>query len=133
MNCLLLQCQSPLLFATARQRIVASQVVPNRTAKHWLPKWKKLRAAKVIKIKLPDYNEKMTEEKARAKLKERGLLPARPWMERPTYLSCTGGIFEEYVPPEGDGKFSALTSAVSFSYQFWKSTEKSKFVNDQKV
>jgi len=81
-----------------------------RHTKHWNPKWKKERRAKVIHIKLPDFHEKITEDNARAKMKERGIVPQRHWMEMPIYVSCTGGIFEEYVPPEGDGKFSALTT-----------------------
>lgn len=45
----------------------------------------------------------------KSRMKERGILPPRPWMERPFYISCTGGIFEPYVPPEGDGKRSAIS------------------------
>lgn len=88
--------------------------ISNRTtiSKHWNPKFKKLRTQKVLKVKLPDYNEdtsSMPPEKIRQKMKERGFLPPRPWMERPFYISATGGTFEGYVPPEGDGKAS-LTS-----------------------
>jgi large subunit ribosomal protein L45 len=31
-------------------------------------------------------------------------------LERPINISCTAGIFEEYVPPEGDGKVSPLST-----------------------
>ncbi|VVC88206.1 unnamed protein product [Leptidea sinapis] len=84
------------------------------TSKHWNPKFKKLRKEKYFKIDLPDFNEdpsKIPEEKVRQKMKERGVLPPRPWMERPFYISATGGVFEAYVPPEGDGKASLVSTA----------------------
>uniref|UniRef100_A0A336K027 Large ribosomal subunit protein mL45 n=1 Tax=Culicoides sonorensis TaxID=179676 RepID=A0A336K027_CULSO len=80
--------------------------------KHWAPKWKKLRREKFIKVEIPDLTEKaenMTEEQLRSKMKERGLIPPRPWMERPFNLTATSEIFEAYVPPEGDGKLSAIS------------------------
>ncbi|XP_069673996.1 large ribosomal subunit protein mL45 [Periplaneta americana] len=85
-----------------------------RHSKHWNPKFKWLRKKKVIKVDLPDFEDKrdaadLTQEEVRAKMKEKGLQPPRPWMERPFYISCTGGIFEPYVPPEGDGKISPIT------------------------
>nr|XP_037278763.1 probable 39S ribosomal protein L45, mitochondrial isoform X1 [Rhipicephalus microplus] len=84
--------------------------------KHWLPKWKALRRRKVIKIKLPEFEEmrrkdQMTPEEMRTKLKEQGVAPDRPWNERPMVISCSGGVFEPYLPPEGDGKVSVLTKA----------------------
>lgn len=84
--------------------------------KHWNPKWKKLRALKVVKVDLPDYTEKredVSEEKMRSKMKEMGILPPRPWLERPFYLSATGAVFEPYVPPEGDGKISPISAQVN--------------------
>lgn len=33
---------------------------------------------------------KFSEEKMRQKMKERGVLPPRPWMERPFYIGATG-------------------------------------------
>lgn len=91
-----------------------AQAQPARSMKHWNPKFKKLRAAKVYKVDLPDFNEDqstMSPEKIRQKMKERGLLPPRPWFERQFHISCTGGIFEAYIPPEGDGRASLVSSA----------------------
>lgn len=88
------------------------QFLRHRTTKHWNPKFKKLRKQKVMRIELPDPNrdpDKMTKEEIRSEMKARGLVKPRPWNERPIYISCTGGIFEPYVPPEGDGKFSAIS------------------------
>ncbi|XP_063993208.1 large ribosomal subunit protein mL45 [Diachasmimorpha longicaudata] len=106
------QTNSSLLSSISRQSIVLTQI---RNHKHWNPKFKKLRAEKVIKVKLPDYqkedNDELTAEKIRSKMKEQGLQPSNPWIERPIFISCTGSIFEEYVPPEGDGKFSVVTGA----------------------
>ncbi len=49
------------------------------------------------------------------------MLPPRSWMERPVFVSATSTVFEPYVPPEGDGKLSALTLGVNFwglTFQF---------------
>lgn len=70
-----------------------SQPSRTTTSKHWNPKYKKLRAQKYLKVDLPDLNEdfeSMSPEKIRQKMKERGLMPARPWMERQFYISATG-------------------------------------------
>lgn len=78
----------------------------------------------MIKIKLPEEErsaEDLTPEEIRSRMKERGLIKPRPWTERPIFISCTGGIFEPYVPPEGDGKFSAISKIVRtlwFSFSF---------------
>lgn len=85
-----------------------------RYAKHWDPKFKAERRKKFIKVELPDYDElrkekKLSPEEIRAKLKEKGVAPPRPWIEYPINISSTGGIFEPYVPPEGDGKLSMIS------------------------
>lgn len=81
--------------------------------KHWNPKFKKERKAKVIYVELPDFKdpEDMTEEERRTMMKKKGLYPARPWIEKGFTIACTGGVFEAYVPPEGDGKFSAISAS----------------------
>lgn len=83
-----------------------------RHGKHWIPKWKKLRSDKVIKASIPDLNQKenldLSDDKTRLKLKERGFVPPRPWMEKPFTFSSTSEIFESYVPFEGDGKLSNI-------------------------
>ncbi|KAM3958871.1 mitochondrial ribosomal protein L45 [Aphomia sociella] len=92
---------------------VFAQPMRTTTSKHWDPKFKKLRAQKYMKIELPDHNEDysaMSPERIRQKMKERGLLPPRQWMERPFYISATGAVFEPYVPPEGDGKASIVSA-----------------------
>ncbi|KAK8394776.1 hypothetical protein O3P69_005927 [Scylla paramamosain] len=84
--------------------------------KHYIEKFKKDRKQKFIKVNLPDPNEKddydsMTPEEIRAKMKEKGIKPVRPWQERPVCISSTTSTFEPYVPPEGDGKVSTLSTA----------------------
>lgn len=49
----------------------------------------------------------------RTKLKEKGIVPPRPWVERQHEISSSGGIFEPYIPPEGDGRASIISAAVS--------------------
>ncbi|CAH2054087.1 unnamed protein product, partial [Iphiclides podalirius] len=100
---------SPLRLASAS----FLQAYRTTTSKHFNPKFKKERAAKYLKVDLPNPNESyqdMAPEKMRQKMKERGILPPRPWMERPIYISATGGVFEPYVPPEGDGKASLVST-----------------------
>ncbi|XP_026739227.1 probable 39S ribosomal protein L45, mitochondrial [Trichoplusia ni] len=93
--------------------VIFTQPSRTTTSKHFIPKFKKQRAQKYLKVELPDPNEDFAAlgpEKIRQKMKERGLLPPRPWMERPFYISATGGVFEPYVPPEGDGKASLVST-----------------------
>jgi len=54
----------------------------------------------------------MAPDEIKSRMKEMGLLPPRPWNERPLLITSTQGIFEPYVPPEGDGKMSALSLSV---------------------
>lgn len=76
----------------------------------------------VSKVELPDFEElkrareEISEEEIRSKLKEKGILPSYPWKEKPIYICSTSTIFEPYVPPEGDGKVSALYKEVSNVY-----------------
>lgn len=75
-----------------------------------------MRRLKVIKIDIPDFQKKeedMTKEEVRKEMKKLNLTPLRPWVERTPFLHATGGIFEPYVPPEGDGKVSPITKQVS--------------------
>ena len=72
----------------------------------------------MIKIDLPNFDElkedwsRLSAAEIRLKMKEKGIQPVRPWQERPINLSATGDIFEAYVPPEGDGKISAILPSV---------------------
>lgn len=59
--------------------------------KHWNPKFKWLRARKVIKVDIPNFHEKDTvrpEQETKRRMRERGIMPPRPWIERPFTLSC---------------------------------------------
>ncbi|XP_046382686.1 probable 39S ribosomal protein L45, mitochondrial [Ischnura elegans] len=98
------QCVKPVLV----------NVYSVRHGKHWNPKFKKLRRLKVAEVDLRDWNKPESEggptpEEIRARMKERGVFPPRPWSERPICVSCTGAVFEPYVPPEGDGKVSLVS------------------------
>jgi len=71
-------------------------------------------------VELPDYekdkqdSEDYSPEKLRTRYKEKGIQPTRPWIERTTFINNTGSIIEPYVPPEGDGKISPISTAVKF-------------------
>lgn len=46
-------------------------------------------------------------------------------MERPFYISTTGGTFEPYVPPEGDGKVSSIKGIAKAKFEFLEKKGKS--------
>lgn len=77
--------------------------------------YRRARGRKILKIKLPDFEEtrdadtRMTPDEMRTHLKKEGIVPARKWIERPVYMGDTGRILDEYVPPEGDGKASFIS------------------------
>ena len=69
-----------------------------------------------------DYDRKVQKgiispEEARANLKRRGILPPTPYSEKPVFISCSGGAFEPFVPPEGDGKAALMSKEVIIVYQ----------------
>lgn len=110
LSCILLEQAKRALLIPPVTDYQASQLRFRHT-KHWAPKFKKLRREKVIKIDIPNLNEKtdeMDQDEITSRMKERGILPPRPWMERPFILSATSEIFEAYVPPEGDGVKSII-------------------------
>nr|SVE84505.1 EOG090X0DDP [Daphnia pulex] len=105
---------TPSLLNVRNVPAVSAGIQVRHIAKHWLPQFKKLRRLKVQKVKLPNFREdqdasKLSPDQIRARMKEQGMLPPRSWMERPVFVSATSSVFEAYVPPEGDGKLSALT------------------------
>ncbi|XP_042910506.1 large ribosomal subunit protein mL45 [Parasteatoda tepidariorum] len=83
--------------------------------KHWNPKFKRERKEKFQKIELPDYDEKRRDQdlpidEVKAKLKKSGILPNRPWYEKPMHVSCLGSIVDAYIPPEGDAKAATFST-----------------------
>lgn len=81
--------------------------------KHFNQKYRKERGQKFIKIELPNYNQpELGNDEIRLQMKKYGIMPQRTWNERPIYISSTPGIFESYIVPEGDGKFSPITTTV---------------------
>lgn len=91
--------------------IINTHCLRFRHTKHWNPKYKRERKEKILNIIYPTISESdiLTDFK-RKKFKSFGILPCKPWIEEPIYISCTGNIFEPYIPPEGDGKFSSLSA-----------------------
>ncbi|KAG7220248.1 hypothetical protein INR49_018304 [Caranx melampygus] len=49
--------------------------------------------------------ERNTEDKSRAA----GVVIRQEYFERPINIACTAGIFDAYIPPEGDARLSALS------------------------
>ena len=77
-------------------------------------------SAYLFKVKLPDVemNRRISKDQAtpaeiRDYMKKLGMVPVRDRIEeKPIYISCTGAVIEQYVPPEGDGKVSVLSKEV---------------------
>ncbi|KAK6182612.1 hypothetical protein SNE40_010257 [Patella caerulea] len=95
--------------------ILQQQIARFPSSKHYEPKFRELRRKKFLKINLPDYQKLRTErdlpaDEARMNMKKEGRLPPRTFQERPINISCTTSIFEPFVPPEGDGKSSMLST-----------------------
>lgn len=68
-----------------------------------------------MKVNIPDFQKKpeqMNDEEIRTEMRKLNFLPPRPWVERTPFLHATGGIFDPYVPPEGDGKISPVSKQV---------------------
>jgi len=82
-------------------------------SKHKDPRYKLERGLKVQPIELIDFHEPDTEDltpqEIRMKMKQRGVLPHRPWQERPLTMSCTMATIDQYVPPEGDARASLVS------------------------
>jgi len=106
--------------------------------KHYDIKWRKLRAAKVKKIELPDFDKmrresSMTPEEMRAEMKRLGHLPPRNFQERNIIIASTSTVFEGYVPPEGDG-VASLLSGQGAKQRFTELEKKGKsFMHVRKI
>ncbi|XP_072483224.1 large ribosomal subunit protein mL45-like [Notamacropus eugenii] len=72
-------------------------VIPVRTKKRFTPP-----------VYEPKYKtEKEFQEHARAA----GIVIPKERLERPIHLACTAGIFDAYIPPEGDARLTSLSKA----------------------
>jgi len=116
----LIGSSSPILIS----RTSATQTIPSfkrpsrRPNRHRDENYRRARAAKTIKIELQDfeferrrYRDEVTPEELKEKMKKLGIAPSTPAQEKPIYISSTGTLIDEYVPPEGDGKASLISAA----------------------
>ncbi|XP_035516817.1 39S ribosomal protein L45, mitochondrial [Morone saxatilis] len=49
------------------------------------------------------------EQDSEAKARAAGLVVRQQYFERPINIACTAGIFDPYIPPEGDARLSTLS------------------------
>ncbi|CAD7684328.1 unnamed protein product [Nyctereutes procyonoides] len=85
-----LYCLSKALSTLSKSTVV----VPVRTKKRFTP---------------PTYEPKYKSEKEFMEYaRKAGLVIPPERLERPLHLACTAGIFDAYVPPEGDARLSSL-------------------------
>lgn len=93
------------------------------TDKHYDPRFRKQRREKIIKIDLPDFEKEkrhqnignMTPDEIRIQFKKYGLKPFRKDQDKPITMTCSGDVWDQYVPPEGDGKSSLLSGKFASS------------------
>ncbi|XP_071967691.1 large ribosomal subunit protein mL45 [Engystomops pustulosus] len=57
----------------------------------------------------PYLQKKLTVEEMTKKAKAAGIVVPQETLERPINISCTAGILDAYVPPEGDARLSTLS------------------------
>ncbi|VDL97548.1 unnamed protein product [Schistocephalus solidus] len=94
---------------------------PVRHIRHkpWIPKFRLIRQMQPwVRPFDPDLlflggktgPERTTASEIREQLKRNGLMPPLIFQDRPINITHSGRIFDEYVPPEGDGKASILSA-----------------------
>jgi len=105
-------------YMSATQTIGVPPRGSRRPNKHMNDIWVKGRRMKTQKIELQDYEfdrkryrGEVTPAEMRAKMKKMGIMPSHPWQEKPIYISSTGALIDNYVPPEGDGKASLVSTS----------------------
>ncbi|KAI1283728.1 putative 39S ribosomal protein L45, mitochondrial [Halotydeus destructor] len=91
---------------------------PDGPPKYWtkhVPNydWRWARARKVAKVPLPRFDDQrrqqldtssdsqITPDLLRSRLKEAGVVPQRPWNQRPVEMLCSMSLLDTYVPTEG--------------------------------
>uniref|UniRef100_A0A915EZ30 Large ribosomal subunit protein mL45 n=1 Tax=Echinococcus canadensis TaxID=519352 RepID=A0A915EZ30_9CEST len=89
--------------------------------KPWIPKFRLIRQMQpwvqpfdpdLISIGGKSGTERATSSEIREHLRRNGLMPPLLFQEHRINLTHSGRIFDEYVPPEGDGKSSLLSTGV---------------------
>ncbi|XP_012892525.1 PREDICTED: 39S ribosomal protein L45, mitochondrial [Dipodomys ordii] len=92
-----LSCLSRALGWWSRQPVLVTQsaaIVPVRTKARFTP---------------PTYEPKYrTEKEFLEHARKAGLVIPPETLERPIHIACTAGIFDAYIPPEGDARISSL-------------------------
>lgn len=56
-----------------------------------------------------NFRNEVTPEEMKEKMKKIGVSPPSEYSEKPTYISSTGVVIDQYVPVEGDGKASLIS------------------------
>ncbi|XP_074117420.1 large ribosomal subunit protein mL45 [Sminthopsis crassicaudata] len=91
-------CSRQNLEVSCPARVIQSvTVIPVRTKKRYMPR----------KAEPKFRNEKELQEYAR----RAGIVIPKERLERPIYVTCTAGIFDAYIPPEGDARLTSLSKA----------------------
>ncbi|KAL5970034.1 putative 39S ribosomal protein L45 mitochondrial [Taenia solium] len=89
--------------------------------KPWVPKFRLIRQMQpwvqpfdpdLISIGGKSGTERATSSEIREHLRRNGLMPPLLFQEHRINLTHSGRIFDEYVPPEGDGKSSLLSTGT---------------------
>ncbi|KAL7061728.1 hypothetical protein AAHC03_01037 [Spirometra sp. Aus1] len=113
-------CSSPpRVLPLLRANTVCLDLVRHIRHKPWIPKFRLIRQMQPwVRPFDPDQLflggktglERATASEIREQLKRNGLMPPLIFQDRPINITHSGRIFDEYVPPEGDGKTSLLST-----------------------
>jgi len=119
----------------------------HRPNKHKLKDFSKYRAAKVMKIELPDYdvqrkiaNDDVSPDEMRAFMKKQGMMhPVPSVAEAPLYIGATGAVIEPFTPPETDSYADLITkegamkqgSAIKSKTKTFRATRKVRGYDDE--
>ncbi|OAF70987.1 hypothetical protein A3Q56_01242 [Intoshia linei] len=112
------------LLKTFNARIIyqTNRHIANR---HYLLKFRKMRAKKVLPIDLPDFQEakdaaSMTIEEMRSKSKRDGITDPVTFQERNINITNSGLVIDEYKPQKSEGYVTSLKSTPKYSVSLIK-------------
>ncbi|XP_056892075.1 39S ribosomal protein L45, mitochondrial isoform X1 [Takifugu flavidus] len=86
-----------------------SKVEGSLEGQHHVPLFLQVRTKKRYFIPPSTGLKGKMQENTEAKAKAAGIVFRQQYMERPINIACTAGVFDPYIPPEGDARLSSLS------------------------
>jgi len=106
-----------LIYRTAATQTLKPHHRSRRSNRHRDESYRKARGPlRNLKVELYDFEfdrrkhkDEVTPEEIKERMKKIGVAPMSAYQEKPTYISSTSMIVDQYVPAEGDGKASLIS------------------------